>query len=143
MANRLRKHLPAKLAYGLVRWRNVLLGMFFYQRMRKFPAQAKKTLIDMARAQLPEGYDVETHFTPSYNPWDQRLCLVPDADLFRALHDGRASVATGHIDQVTPTGVRLTDGRELPVDVLVTATGLKLQPCGWRWTGASSCSARR
>ena len=128
MADALRKRLPAKLAYSLVRWRNVLLGMFFYQRMRKFPAQAKKTLIDMARAQLKPGYDVETHFTPSYNPWDQRMCLVPDADLFTALNEDRATVVTGHIDRVTPTGVRLTDGRELPCDVLVTATGLKLQP---------------
>ena len=127
-ANGLRRALPAKLAYDVVRWRNVLLGMFFYQRMRKFPAQAKKTLIDMARKQLKPGYDVETHFTPSYNPWDQRMCLIPDADLFNALNEDRASVVTGHIDRVTPTGVRLTDGRELPCDVLVTATGLKLQP---------------
>ena len=128
MADRLRRRLPAKLAYDLVRWRNVLLGMFFYQRMRKFPERAKKTLIEMARAQLPEGYDVETHFTPRYNPWDQRMCLVPDADLFRALHEGKAEVVTGHIDRVTPTGVRLTDGRELSADILVTATGLRLQP---------------
>ena len=128
MANALRRRLPAKLAYDLVRWRNVLLGMFFYQRMRKFPAQAKQTLIDMARKELKPGYDVETHFTPSYNPWDQRMCLVPDADLFTALNEDRATVVTGHIDTVTPTGVRLKDGRELRADVLVTATGLKLQP---------------
>ncbi len=128
MANRLRKHLPAKLAYGLVRWRNVLLGLFFYQRMRKFPAQAKTQLIDMARAQLKPGYDVETHFTPKYAPWDQRLCLVPDSDLFTALNEDRAEVVTDEITTLTATGVRLKSGRELPADVLVTATGLKLQP---------------
>ena len=128
LANRLRRHLPAKLAYGLVRWRNVLLGMFFYQQMRKFPARSKTRLIDMARAQLKPGYDVDTHFTPKYAPWDQRLCLVPDADLFTALNEDRASVATGHIETLTPTGVRLTSGEELAADILVTATGLRLQP---------------
>ena len=128
LADALRGRLPARLAYGLVRWRNVLLSMFIYHRVRKFPAQAKAMLIDMARKQLKPGYDVETHFTPGYDPWDQRICLVPDGDLFTALNEERATVVTGHIDRVTPTGVRLTDGRELACDVLVTATGLKLQP---------------
>ena len=128
LADALRGRLPAGLAYGLVRWRNVLLNAFLYHRIRRFPAQAKALLIDMARKQLKPGYDVETHFTPSYDPWDQRLCLVPDADLFTALNEDRATVVTGHIDRVTPTGVRLTDGRELACEVLVTATGLRLQP---------------
>ena len=128
MANWLRAKAPAKLAYGLVRWRNVLLGMFFFQRMRRYPEAAKKTLIDMARKQLKPGYDVETHFTPRYNPWDQRMCLVPDADLFKALNEDRATVVTGEIDRVTPTGILLKSGEELACDVLVTATGLRLQP---------------
>ena len=128
LADALRGRLPARLAYGLVRWRNVLLSMFIYHRVRKFPVQAKAMLIDMARKQLKPGYDVETHFTPGYDPWDQRICLVPDGDLFTALNEERATVVTGHIDRVTPAGVRLTDGRELACDVLVTATGLNLQP---------------
>ena len=128
LADALRGRLPARLAYGVVRWRNVLLSLFLYHRIRKHPVQAKKLLIDMARKQLKPGYDVETHFTPSYDPWDQRVCLAPDADLFTALNEDRASVVTGRIDRVLPTGVRLEDGRELPCDVLVTATGLTLQP---------------
>ena len=127
MAIALRKRLPAKLAYGAIRWRNVLLGMFFFRQMRARPARAKANLIAMARKELRPGYDVETHFTPRYDPWDQRLCLVPDSDLFRALNEDRASVVTGEIDRVVPEGVRLKSGEVLPADVLVTATGLKLQ----------------
>ena len=130
MANRLRRRLSPKAAYRIIRWRNVLLGMFFFQQMRRRPARAKAQLIEMARKQLPEGYDVGTHFTPRYDPWDQRLCLVPDGDLFRAIHADKAEVVTGEIDHVTPGGVRLKDGRELSADILVTATGLKLLPLG-------------
>src|SRR3546814_5759875 len=75
---------------------------------------------------LPDGYDIGTHFTPSYDPWDQRICLVPDGDLFRAIRDGSASVVTDHIDTLTETGIRLQSGRELAADIIVTATGLEL-----------------
>ena len=127
MANALRRRLSPKLAYSLIRWRNVLLGMFFFRQMRAKPERAKANLIAMARKELKPGYDVDTHFTPRYHPWDQRLCLVPDSDLFRALNEDRASVVTGEIDRLTPEGVRLKSGDLLPADVLVTATGLRLQ----------------
>lgn len=130
MANWLREHLPAKLAYGLVRWRNVLFGMFFFNMARKKPEQVKKRLIGMVRDALGPDYDVETHFTPRYNPWDQRLCLVPDNDMFDAIKSGKASVVTDHIERFTPSGIRLQSGQELEADIIVTATGLKLEMFG-------------
>ncbi|UUL83092.1 flavin-containing monooxygenase [Sphingomonas qomolangmaensis] len=126
-ANWLRTVAPSKVAYGVVRWRNVLLGQFFYGRTRKYPERTKKRLLGWVRGHLGPDYDVDTHFTPSYNPWDQRLCLVPDADLFETIKRGEASVVTGHIDRFTPTGIRLTNGEEVPADIIVTATGLELQ----------------
>ncbi|MGH7025011.1 MAG: flavin-containing monooxygenase [Caulobacteraceae bacterium] len=129
-ANKLRARLPAALAYAIVRWRNVLMQMWFYRLTRKQPAKVKQAIIDMARAQLGPDYDIATHFTPTYNPWDQRLCLVPDADLFDAIKDGSASVVTDQIEAFTPTGIRLKSGTELPADVIVTATGLDLQLMG-------------
>ncbi len=125
-ANKLRKKLPAKLAYGLIRWRNVLLTMFFYNLARKRPAKFKAQVIAGVAKMLGPDYDVATHFTPTYNPWDQRLCLVPDADLFRAIRKGMAEVVTDHIDHFTETGLRLKSGREIEADIVVTATGLKL-----------------
>src|SRR5262249_52401480 len=119
--------LPAMLAYGLIRWRNVLMGMWFYRMTRRKPAEVKAAILKMVRDQLGPDYDVETHFTPRYNPWDQRLCLVPDADLFEALKAGRASVATDQIETFTPSGLKLKSGRTLDADVVVTATGLVLQ----------------
>jgi cation diffusion facilitator CzcD-associated flavoprotein CzcO len=126
-ANWLREHLPAQLAYQLVRWRNVLMGMYFYRMTRKKPAQVKAAILKMVRDQLGPDYDVETHFTPRYNPWDQRLCLVPDADLFEAIKAGRASVVTDGIERFTETGIQLTSGRTLAAEVIVTATGLNLK----------------
>lgn len=126
-ANWLRAKLPAKLAYAITRWRNVLFGMLFFNLARKKPEKTKAQIIDMVRQHLGPDYDVATHFTPSYNPWDQRLCLVPDADLFDAIKSGSASVVTDHIETFTPTGIRLKSGQELDADVVVTATGLKLQ----------------
>ncbi|MFN3515086.1 MAG: flavin-containing monooxygenase [Phenylobacterium sp.] len=126
-ANALRKWLPAKAAYWLIRWRNVLFGMYFYRMSREKPEAVKQRIVGMVREQLGPDYDVETHFTPRYNPWDQRLCLVPDADLFQAIKAGRASVATDHIETFTETGIRLKSGRELAADVIVTATGLNLK----------------
>jgi len=127
LANRLRRWLPAMLAYNLIRWRNVLFGMWFFRLARNKPDAVKQNIISMVRQQLGPDYDVGTHFTPSYNPWDQRLCLVPDADLFEAIKAERASVVTDHIETFTETGIRLKSGAELPADVIVTATGLNLQ----------------
>jgi monooxygenase len=126
-ANWLRRKLPAMLAYRLVRWRNVLFGLFFFNLARKRPAKIKQRLIDMVRNELGPDYDVAQHFTPTYNPWDQRLCLVPDADLFAALRSGRASVVTDTIAHFTPAGIALGSGAELAADVVITATGLELQ----------------
>ncbi|MEO8925701.1 MAG: NAD(P)/FAD-dependent oxidoreductase, partial [Caulobacteraceae bacterium] len=127
LANALRKWLPAKLAYGLVRWRNVLFQMYIYNTARKKPEAAKKAIIDMARVALGPDYDVDTHFTPSYDPWTQRLCLVPDSDLFEALKAGRAEVVTDHIERFTPAGILLKSGRTLEADIIVAATGLDMQ----------------
>ena len=127
IANTLRKILPARLAYGITRWKNVLLQMFFFRLARSRPAKVKEKILEAVRDLLPAGYDVETHFTPRYNPWDQRLCLVPDADMFEAISDGRASIVTGTIERFTPKGIRLASGEEIEVDIIVTATGLKLQ----------------
>jgi len=130
MANWLRKRLPAQLAYQIVRWRNVLLGMFFFNQFRRHPEKAKARLIAMVRGQLNPGYDVETHFTPRYNPWDQRLCLVPDADMFKALNNGSASIVTDRIETFTADGIALESGQTLPADIVVSATGLKLVVAG-------------
>jgi cation diffusion facilitator CzcD-associated flavoprotein CzcO len=127
IANWLRRYLPVKLAYGLTRWKNVLLGMFFFNLARKRPEQVKEFLIGQVREHLGPDYDVATHFSPSYKPWDQRVCLVPDADLFQVVKQGRASVVTDHIETFTEKGIQLRSGQELEADIIVTATGLKLQ----------------
>ena len=129
-ANWLRKRLPARLAYRLARLKNIALGMYFYRLARKNPKKTKQQIVAMARHALGPDYDVGTHFTPSYNPWDQRLCLVPDADLFKAIRGGQAAVATGHIETFTETGIRLRSGAELKADIVVMATGLKLNLLG-------------
>lgn len=126
IANWLRRRLPARMAYGVTRWKNVGMGMFFYRLTRRKPEKMKERLIGMVREHLGPDYDVETHFTPRYNPWDQRLCAVPDADLFDAIRDGRADVVTDTIDTFTETGIRLASGRELAADIVVTATGLEM-----------------
>ncbi|HYI41975.1 MAG TPA: NAD(P)/FAD-dependent oxidoreductase [Allosphingosinicella sp.] len=130
IANALRKALPSKLAYGITRWKNVLLQMVFFKLARKRPAKVKEKLLEEVRKLLPPDYDVGTHFTPRYNPWDQRLCLVPDADMFEALGKGSASIVTGEIDGFTESGIRLKNGETLDADIVVTATGLKLQLAG-------------
>jgi monooxygenase len=126
-ANWLRSWLPGKLAYDIVRWRNVLFQLYFFNLARSKPAAVKDRLIRMVRAELPADYDVGTHFTPHYNPWDQRLCLVPDADMFEAIRSGRASVATDQIETFTEDGILLRSGRELKADIVVSATGLVLE----------------
>jgi cation diffusion facilitator CzcD-associated flavoprotein CzcO len=130
IANRLRKYLPAMAAYRLTRWKNVALGMFFYRLSRRRPDLVKQRMIAGVRHALGPDYDVDTHFTPSYKPWDQRVCLVPDGDLFKALKQGRASIVTGHIERFTETGLLLKSGARLDADVIVTATGLNLEVLG-------------
>ncbi len=127
LANWLNRQLPAKLAYGITRWKNVLLGMFFFALSRRRPAIVKKAMIAGVQKALGPEYDVHTHFTPRYNPWDQRVCLVPNGDLFEAIRQRRASVVTDHIESFTEKGIALKSGRELEADLIVTATGLSLQ----------------
>jgi len=126
VAKWLQHRLPTKLAYALARWYNVLFGLYFYNLSRRKPEAVKQWIVAQARAELGADYDVKTHFTPRYNPWDQRLCLAPDADFFRAIKSGKADVVTDQIETFTATGIRLQSGRELPADIVVTATGLKL-----------------
>ncbi|GAA1925623.1 flavin-containing monooxygenase [Streptantibioticus ferralitis] len=130
IAGALRRVLPKRTALAAVRWKNALLALGFYRLSRKRPDLAKSLLRKGVAKQLPAGYDVETHFVPRYDPWDQRLCVVPDGDLFRAISAGRASVVTDHIDAFTPTGIQLRSGEELPADVVVTATGLNMLAFG-------------
>ena len=130
LAARARRLLPERLAYGFTRWKNVLMTTGFYQLSRRRPALVRRLIRKAAVAQLPEDYDVDTHFRPTYNPWDQRLCLVPDGDLFRAVSRGDASIVTDRIDSFTPKGLLLTSGEELPADIVVTATGLNLKAFG-------------
>lgn len=127
LANWTRTKLPAKLAYAVTRWRKVLFGMYFFRVARNKPDMVKQRIIGMVREQLGPDYDVETHFTPRYNPWDQRVCLVPDADLFTAIKTGAASVVTDHIETFTETGLQLKSGKTLEADLIVTATGLNLE----------------
>lgn len=128
-ALKMRRRLPLKLAYAVTRWKNVLLGMYFYQMCKRQPDKVKRLLLGGVRQMLGPDYDL-SHFTPRYKPWDQRLCLVPDADFFRAIRRGKVSVVTDEIDTFTEAGIRLKSGAELPADLIVTATGLVLQPLG-------------
>jgi monooxygenase len=126
LANWLRRRLPAGLAYGLTRWKNVLLGMWFYRFCRRNPKRARTLITKWLRTELGPGFDLSTHFNPRYNPWEQRVCLVPDSDLFAAMRQGRASIATDQIETFTEKGLKLRSGAELEADIIVTATGLNL-----------------
>ena len=130
IAQALKRWLPARLAYALVRMKNVLIGMYFYRLMRKYPQQSTTRIVGMVRDAVGPQVDVQRHFTPSYKPWDQRLCLVPDGDLFGSLRDGSASVVTDQIDSFTEHGIRLASGQQLPADIVVTATGLQMNVLG-------------
>jgi len=125
-----RRVLPEQAAYSLVRWKNALLALGLFQLSRRAPALMKRLLRKGVASRLPAGYDIDTHFKPRYEPWDQRLCLVPDGDLFEAISSGAASVLTGEIAGFTETGVQLRDGTELEAEVIVTATGLNLLALG-------------
>jgi monooxygenase len=130
IAQWLNRLLPAGLAYRLTRWKNVLIGMFYFRLARRHPDKARERIVAMAAEQLAPGYDVGTHFTPRYQPWDQRVCLVPDGDLFKRIREGKASVVTDTIERFTPGGICLASGQELPADIVVMATGLKLNILG-------------
>jgi cation diffusion facilitator CzcD-associated flavoprotein CzcO len=130
IANAIRRALPSKAAYAVVRWKNVITQAIFFQLSRRAPKLVKGLIAKMVRRQLPDNVPLDPHFTPTYNPWDQRMCLVPDGDLFKALREGTASVATDTIETFTETGIRLASGAELEADVIVTATGLNLLALG-------------
>jgi cation diffusion facilitator CzcD-associated flavoprotein CzcO len=130
MANYLRRRLPARLAYAIVRWKNVLVTMLVFQLSRRRPKWVKSMVRKGVERRLPAGYDIDTHFKPKYNPWDQRMCLVPDGDLFEAISRGDASIVTDAIDTFTERGLRLASGEEIEADLVVTATGLNLLPLG-------------
>jgi monooxygenase len=125
----LREKFGKNLAYHAIRWRNVLLGLAFFQFARRRPARFKRMVLGGVRMALGPDYDI-ANFNPSYNPWDQRLCLVPDGDLFKSIREKRASVVTAEIDHFTKSGIRLKDGTELQADIVVTATGLVVQLLG-------------
>ena len=130
IANFLRHIMPAMWAYKLSRWKNVGFMTYIYQLSQRFPNFVKKGIIKKVRKQLGTDFDVETHFTPRYKPWEQRMCLVPDADMFEAIKSGRASVMTDHIERFTEKGILLKSGKELEADIIVTATGLVMQAFG-------------
>jgi monooxygenase len=125
-----RRFLPARAAFTVLKWKNVLLTMLSFQLSRHRPKLAKTLIRKGVERQLPPGYDIDTHFKPSYNPWDQRLCLVPDGDRFAAISSGEASVVTDSIETFTERGLRLASGAELEADLIVTATGINLLPLG-------------
>ena len=130
IANGLRRVLPATWAFRLSRWKNIAFTMVFYQVSQRYPNFMKNGLIKKVGQALGPDYDVSTHFTPRYNPWEQRLCLIPDADMFKAIKSGRASVVTDHIETFTENGIKLKSGKELEADIIVTATGLSMQAYG-------------
>src|SRR5262249_21652778 len=126
IANRLRKVLPDRTAYAITRAKNIAFQQWIYRQTRTRPDKVKERLLGMVRSELGPDYDVETHFTPRYDPWDQRLCLVPNSDLFAAIRSGQASVVTDQIATFTEHGIELASGEVLEADFVVTATGLQL-----------------
>lgn len=130
IARWLNRILPAKAAYQITRWKNVSMQTLFYQACRRYPKLMRRVLRQHLKSQLGKDFDIDTHFNPSYNPWDQRLCLVPNGDLFRALRKGAADIVTDHIDTFTENGIRLKSGQELDADIVISATGLNLVTLG-------------
>ena len=130
VADILRKYLPTRLAYGVARVKNIGYSMFVYQLSRRRPEKMKSILRNAAITMLPEGFDVDTHLSPTYNPWDERLCLTPDADLYQAIIRGKADIVTDRIDRIIPTGIQLASGKMLDADIIVSATGLNILAMG-------------
>lgn len=127
VASLLKRALPEKPAYHVVRGKNILVGLGSYQFCRRFPKLARKLITKQIEANVGDSLDVGTHFNPWYNPWEQRLCLVPDADLFETVRSGKAEIVTDHIDTFVPEGIKLKSGRVIEADMVVTATGLNLK----------------
>ena len=127
LANNLRKYFPLKLSYLIIRWRNILRQHYYFRLCQKYPEGVKNAIIREVKKALGSDYDVKKHFTPKYNPWTQRMCLVPDGDLFEQIKKGNASVVTDQIQNFTKKGIILSSGKELETDVIVTATGLNLE----------------
>lgn len=130
IARALRKVLPRTVAYDLTRRKNIAMQRAIWHFCRRHPRAARRLIRAINARQLPKGYPIDEHFNPPYDPWDQRLCIVPDGDLFKAIREGRADVVTGHIETFTERGIRLKSGREIEADIIVTATGLNLQIFG-------------
>ncbi|MEZ5572608.1 MAG: NAD(P)/FAD-dependent oxidoreductase [Halioglobus sp.] len=130
VATQLSRFLPGSWVYRLTRWKQVLFSIFVYRLSRRRPAQMKAFLLNKVREALGDDYDIKTHFTPSYNPWDQRLCAVPEGDMFTAIREKRAEVVTDHIERFTAHGIRLQSGKELAADIIVLATGLNMKFMG-------------
>ncbi len=130
LANWMNRNLPLSIAYPFTRWKNILLATLFYRVSRRHPKFIKNLLLKGIKKELGESFNVARHFTPTYNPWDQRVCLVPNGDLFTAIRNGAASVVTDQIATFTETGLRLKSGQHLEADIIVTATGLNVQLLG-------------
>jgi cation diffusion facilitator CzcD-associated flavoprotein CzcO len=130
LAGLLGRVLPSRIAYPIVRWKNALLVLGIYGLSKRWPGAMRRLIRRLAERRLPPGYDLDTHLNPSYEPWDQRMCLVPDGDLFDAISDGRVSIVTDRIEHLTEDGIALESGAELEADLIVTATGLELLPFG-------------
>jgi cation diffusion facilitator CzcD-associated flavoprotein CzcO len=128
--NLLSRLLPDRATYALVRWKNVALQAAVYRASRRWPNRMRRFIRRLNARRLPEDYEVDVHFKPTYNPWDQRMCIVPKGDLFDAICEGNASVVTDEIDTFTENGIRLASGQEIAADIVVTATGLNMQPFG-------------
>jgi len=124
------RFLPERMTHNLTRWKNILMGMYFFRLSRRYPDKVKNHLIGLTQQQLGTEFDTTKHFTPRYNPWDQRICLVPDGDLFREVRAGHASVVTDTIVRITPSGIELASGEHLAADIIVSATGLQLNALG-------------
>jgi cation diffusion facilitator CzcD-associated flavoprotein CzcO len=129
-AAKARRWLPSRLAHRVVRWKSILVQAWFYRLSRRRPDTVKRLVRRQNAALLPEGFDVGTHFTPRYQPWDQRMCFVPDGDLFQAVRRGEVEIVTSSVERFDADGVVLSDGRHLRADIIVTATGLTLSPFG-------------
>ena len=150
VADTLRARLPATLAHRIIRSKNILFMLGFYTYCRRFPDRARTLLLGLATRRLRDPDLVAEHFTPTYDPWDQRFCAVPDADLFKVIRSGDAEVVTDHVERFVPEGIQLRSGRVLEADLVVTATGLQLLPFGGiaprstgrPWTCTSSSSGR-
>ena len=130
IANLANRILGPERGYALARRKNIAIQTGFYGFCQRFPRAARRLIRHLTIRQLPEGYPVDEHFNPRYDPWDQRLCIVPNGDLFRAIRSGAAEIVTDRIETFTPTGIRLASGRELTADIVITATGLRLLPLG-------------